>query len=87
MLVIVQGAARLRLARAGTPPGDIVPTWNHVTAHLYGVPEILSADENLRVLEKLVDHFEEGMPDARSLRIDPRRRPASRRAPSASGSR
>ncbi len=52
-------------------PGDMVPTWNHVTAHLYGVPEILSDDENLAVLEKLVDHFEEGMPDARSLRIDP----------------
>ncbi len=27
--------------------------------------------KRLRVLEKLVDHFEDGMPGARSLRIDP----------------
>jgi transcriptional regulator len=53
-------------------PDDFVPTWNHVTAHLYGVPQVLTADENLVVLEKLVDHFEAGMPGARSLRIDPK---------------
>lgn len=39
-----------------------VPTWNHVTAHLYGVPEILSDDENWAVLERLVHHFEDRMP-------------------------
>ncbi|MEE2815496.1 MAG: FMN-binding negative transcriptional regulator, partial [Actinomycetota bacterium] len=32
-----------------------VPTWNHVSVHLRGVPEILSDDENLRVLERMVD--------------------------------
>jgi len=35
-----------------------VPTWNFSVAHCYGVPEILDADENLRVLTRLVDHFE-----------------------------
>jgi len=70
MLVIVQGPHGY-VSPSWYAPGDMVPTWNHLTAHLHGVPEILSHDENLRVLERLVDHFEEGLPDARSLRIDP----------------
>jgi len=36
-----------------------VPTWNFSVAHCYGVPEVLDADENLRVLTRLVDHFEQ----------------------------
>lgn len=39
-----------------------VPTWNHVTAHLYGVPETLSDEENWAVLERLTHHFEDRMP-------------------------
>jgi transcriptional regulator len=35
-----------------------VPTWNFSVAHCYGTPEILDAEENLRVLTRLVDHFE-----------------------------
>ena len=35
-----------------------VPTWNFSVAHCYGVPEILDPDENLRVLSRLVEHFE-----------------------------
>jgi transcriptional regulator len=35
-----------------------VPTWNFSVAHCYGVPEILDPGENLRVLTRLVDHFE-----------------------------
>jgi len=35
-----------------------VPTWNFSTAHCYGIPQILDAGENLRVLTRLVDHFE-----------------------------
>jgi transcriptional regulator len=50
--------------------GDFVPTWNHVTAHLYGVPEILSDDENFWILGQLVDHFEKRMPSPVSLDID-----------------
>jgi transcriptional regulator len=71
MLVIVQGAHGYVSPSWYSDEKDMVPTWNHVTAHLYGVPEVLSEDENLQVLEKLVDHFEDGMPGARSLRIDP----------------
>jgi transcriptional regulator len=49
--------------------GDVpaVPTWNHVTAHLYGTPEILSDDENYRVLGDLVDYFELRMPEPARL--------------------
>jgi transcriptional regulator len=36
-----------------------VPTWNFSVAHCYGVPQILEPDENLRVLTRLVDHFEQ----------------------------
>lgn len=50
--------------------GDFVPTWNHVTAHLYGVPEILSDDENFGILGDLVDHFEKRMPTPVSLDLD-----------------
>jgi transcriptional regulator len=35
-----------------------VPTWNFTVAHCYGTPEILEPDENLRVLTRLVEHFE-----------------------------
>jgi transcriptional regulator len=34
------------------------PTWNYSVAHCYGVPEVLSAEENLLVLNRLTDHFE-----------------------------
>ncbi len=36
-----------------------VPTWNFSVAHCYGTPEILEPDENLRVLTRLVEHFEQ----------------------------
>ena len=51
-------------------PDDFVPTWNHVTAHLYGTPELLEAEENFAVLDRLVDHFEARMPEPKSLHID-----------------
>lgn len=40
-----------------------VPTWNFAVAHLYGTPEILTDEENLQVLERLVDHFESPLPE------------------------
>jgi len=40
-----------------------VPTWNFAVAHLHGTPEILSDDENLRVLDRLVAHFENVLPE------------------------
>lgn len=49
--------------------GDVkaVPTWNYTAVHLSGVPEILSADENLEVLDRLVERFETRMPNPRLM--------------------
>lgn len=44
-----------------------VPTWNFVSAHLTGVPEILAPEENLRVLDRLVERFERRVPEPRML--------------------
>jgi transcriptional regulator len=49
------------------PADQFVPTWNHVTAHLYGTPEILSDEENFRVLSRLTDALEKRMPQPTSL--------------------
>ncbi|GAA0317363.1 FMN-binding negative transcriptional regulator [Kineococcus aurantiacus] len=51
-------------------PGDLVPTWNHLTAHLWGVPEVLGEEENYEVLCRLTEHFERGRPGGRDLRED-----------------
>ncbi|WP_293697594.1 FMN-binding negative transcriptional regulator [uncultured Agrococcus sp.] len=44
-----------------------VPTWNHVTAHLYGTPEILTDAENWEALSNLVGHFENASPHPQLL--------------------
>ncbi|WP_291381701.1 FMN-binding negative transcriptional regulator [Demequina sp.] len=36
-----------------------VPTWNFVVAHLTGTPEVVSLEENLRLMDRLVDFFED----------------------------
>jgi len=69
MLVIVQGPHGY-ISPGWNAEGDFVPTWNHVTAHLYGTPEILSDDENFTILQRLVDHFEAPMPRPVSLDYD-----------------
>lgn len=48
-----------------------VPTWNYVAVHLSGIPEILSTEENLRVLERLVDRFEGALPQPRGMWAPP----------------
>ncbi|KQQ00632.1 MULTISPECIES: FMN-binding negative transcriptional regulator [unclassified Rathayibacter] len=48
-----------------------VPTWNFVTAHLTGTPEILSPAENLRALADLVDRFEDVLPEPRRMEGTP----------------
>jgi transcriptional regulator len=69
VLVIIQGPHDY-VSPSLYAPGDLVPTWNHVTAHLYGVPEILSEEENYAMLARLTDHFESGNPHGRSLSED-----------------
>ena len=72
MLVIVQGPHGY-ISPGWYAEGEFVPTWNHVTAHLTGTPEILSAAENFTILQRLVDHFEARMPQPRSLDYDEER--------------
>lgn len=66
LLVIVQGPHGYITPRWY---GDVaaVPTWNFVSAHLTGIPELLTPKENLRVLDRLVDRFEGDGDDARGL--------------------
>jgi len=66
LLVVVQGP------HGYVSPGwygdaQSVPTWNFVSAHLSGIPELLTAEENLEVLERLVARFESGMPQPRLM--------------------
>jgi transcriptional regulator len=66
VLVIVQGPHDY-VSPSWYPEGEVIPTWNHVTAHLYGVPEILGDDENYAMLGRLTDHFEQHRAGGRSL--------------------
>ncbi|WP_166873379.1 FMN-binding negative transcriptional regulator [Salinibacterium sp. ZJ450] len=66
ILVIIQGPHGY-VSPGWYDNGEFIPTWNHVTAHLYGVPELLDADENFRILGDLVDHFEKRMPHPQRL--------------------
>jgi len=66
MIVIIQGPHGY-VSPGWYDANPAVPTWNFITAHLYGTPEILSAEENLLVLDRLVDHFEERLPEPRRL--------------------
>ena len=69
ILVIIQGPHDY-VSPSLYAPGDLVPTWNHVTAHLYGTPEILSDEENYAMLTRLTEYFESGRPHGRHLSED-----------------
>ncbi|WP_285026024.1 FMN-binding negative transcriptional regulator [Plantibacter sp. ME-Dv--P-122b] len=69
ILVIIQGPHDY-VSPSWYPEGQVIPTWNHVTAHLYGRPEVLSEDENYEMLSRLTDHFEDHRPDGRHLSQD-----------------
>ena len=58
MLAIVQGHHGYVSPSWYAPGATPAPTWNFTTAHLYGVPERLSEEENLRTLTRLVERFE-----------------------------
>lgn len=69
MMVIIQGPHDY-VSPSWYAPGELVPTWNHLTAHLYGTPVILDEDENYTVLCRLTDHFERHQPQGRNLLDD-----------------
>jgi transcriptional regulator len=66
LLVVVQGPHGY-ISPGWYDGGTQVPTWNFVSAHLSGIPEVLSPEENLRVLDRLVSHFETRMPQPRLM--------------------
>lgn len=40
-----------------------VPTWNFAVVHAYGTPHLLSDEENLEVLARMVEHLEKPLPE------------------------
>lgn len=67
LLVIVQGPHGY-ISSGWYDENPAVPTWNFIAAHFSGVPELLSDEENLDVLARLVDHFEDELPTPRRMR-------------------
>lgn len=66
LLVVLQGPhGYISPGWYGDTPA--VPTWNYTAVHLAGVPEIMSDEENLEVLDRLVAHFESRMSDPRMM--------------------
>ena len=66
MLVIVQGPHDY-VSSSWYPPEMLAPTWNHLSAHLHGVAEILDEEQNYAWLARLTDHFERHYAGGRSL--------------------
>jgi transcriptional regulator len=58
LMLIVQGVHGYVSPSWYAPGATRAPTWNFAAAHCYGVPEILDEQTNLRVLARLVQHFE-----------------------------
>ena len=70
VLLIVQGRHGY-ISPSWYAPGAIrAPTWNFSTAHCYGVPQLLGAEENLAVLARLVAHFEQHVEQPMLLDLD-----------------
>lgn len=59
VLVVCQGRHGY-ISPSWYAPGAVkAPTWNFTAAHLWGVPEVLTPEDNLDVLSRLVAHFEQ----------------------------
>ncbi len=69
ILVVIQGP-HAYVSPSVYGNGENVPTWDHLTAHLHGVPELLDDEENYAALERLTDHFEDHREGGRHLSND-----------------
>jgi len=58
ILLIIQGRHGYVSPSWYAPGATRAPTWNFSAAHCYGIPQILTEDETLVVLGKLVERFE-----------------------------
>jgi transcriptional regulator len=70
MLAIVQGPHGY-ISPSWYGVDRAVPTWNFVTAHVYGTPQVLTDDENLETLANLVARFEDVLPQPFRLDVSP----------------
>ncbi len=70
LLLIVAGPNGYVSPSWYSPEGIRAPTWNFVVAHCHGVPEILSEDDNIAVLTRLVARFEQHVDDPVYLEQD-----------------
>jgi transcriptional regulator len=68
LMVIIAGPHGYISPSWYSPEARPVPTWNFSVAHCYGVPQVLEPEENLRVLARLVHHFEQHV--ERPLELD-----------------
>ena len=59
MLLIIAGPHGYISPSWYSEHGTPAPTWNFSVAHCYGIPQILEAEANLRVLTRLMEHFEQ----------------------------
>ncbi len=59
VLVIVQGPHGYVSPSWYSPGSSRAPTWNFTVAHLWGVPQVLTPEENLETLVALVAQFEQ----------------------------
>lgn len=66
LLVVIQGPHGY-ISPSWYGDAASVPTWNFVSVHLSGVPELLSTEENLAVLDRLVARFESRKTDPRLM--------------------
>lgn len=69
MLAIVQGNHGYVSPSWYAPGATPAPTWNFTVAHCYGTPELLTEEENLAVLTRLVERFERHV--EKPLLLDP----------------
>lgn len=59
VLLVVQGRHGYVSPSWYSPGSSLAPTWNFSAVHAHGVPDVLGPEENLRVLTRLVAHFEQ----------------------------
>ena len=70
IMVIVEGPNGY-ISPSWYEPGEVrAPTWNFTVAHCYGVPQILSEDDTLAVLSKIVARFEQHVDKPMMLDLD-----------------
>jgi transcriptional regulator len=70
VLVIIQGRHGYISPSWYAPGSSQAPTWNFSAVHAHGVPEVLDAEENLRVLTRLVANFEQHVENPMYLDAD-----------------